>query len=115
MIDKYTRGGRKSSRKYLATQCRAEFEYKGSEYRAVVQNISDTGAGFRLEITCDEPKLAMGDEVVFDIHSSYGESKVTGKIVWTDSVGALYTWGIKFVDLSDDSKRLVANLLESTF
>ena len=75
----------------------------------------DTGAGFRLEITCDEPGLAVGDEVLFDIHSSYGESEILGKIVWTESVGALYTWGIQFVELSGDNKRLVADLLESTF
>jgi c-di-GMP-binding flagellar brake protein YcgR len=115
MADDFTRARRKSTRKYLATQCRVAFEYKGSEYRAVLQNISDTGAGFRLEITFKEPKLAVGDRVIFDVHSDYGESQITGRIIWTNSVGALYTWGVQFVDLSEDAKRLVANLLESTF
>jgi hypothetical protein len=115
VADSYEKPRRKATRKYLATQCRTNFEYKDKEYRGVLQNVSETGAGFRLEISFDEPDLVVGDLVDFHVSSRYGEGIFKGRVIWTNSVGALYTWGIQFVDLDKTARELVMNLMESTF
>ena len=106
---------RRAKRTELTTFCPTTFEYKGKSYRAVMQNVADLGAGFRVESASDEPQLENGDEVEFDIRTPYGPSRCTGKIIWTKKIGEYYTWGIEFTKLSDDNKDPLRCLMDSPF
>lgn len=106
---------RRAKRTELTTFCPTTFEYKGKSYRAVMQNVAELGAGFRVESTADDPQLEKGDEVEFDIRTPYGPSKCSGRIIWTKKIGEYSTWGIEFTKLSDDEKDPLRCLIDSPF
>jgi hypothetical protein len=111
-----TRGPRRrEQRKDLTTFCSAHFIYEGKPYRAILQNISSHGAGFRLEVSPEEPDLRSGDEVEFDVNTPYGQTTCNGRIVWTSRVGAFYIWGIEFTRISDSPEDPIRQLIESSF
>ena len=83
---------RRENRKDLTTFCSVLFQYGGESYRAILQNISQHGAGFRLEVSPQEPDLRVGDEVDYEVSTPYGQASCTGRIVWTSKVGAFYIW-----------------------
>jgi len=106
---------RRAKRTELTTFCPTTFEYKGKSYRAVMQNVAELGAGFRVESAADDPQLEKGDEVDFEIRTPYGPSVCTGKIIWTKKIGEYYTWGIEFTKLSEDNKDPLRCLIDSPF
>jgi len=106
---------RREQRKDLTTFCSVIFQYGGETYRAILQNISAHGAGFRLEVSPEEPDLRLGDEVNFEVSTPYGHTECTGRIVWTSKVGAFYIWGIEFTRLSDSPEDPIRQLIESSF
>ena len=106
---------RREQRKDLTTFCSVVFQYSGETYRAILQNISAHGAGFRLEVSPEEPDLRVGDEVNFEVSTPYGHSECVGRIVWTSKVGAFYIWGVEFTRISDNPEDPIRQLIESSF
>ena len=115
-MDSESRGPRRrEQRKDLTTFCSVNFQYGGEPYRAILQNISSHGAGFRLEVSPQEPDLRVGDEVEYEVSTPYGQTTCTGRIVWTSKVGAFYIWGIEFTRLDDNPESPIQLLIESSF
>lgn len=106
---------RREQRKDLTTFCSVLFQYEGKPYRAILQNISSHGAGFRLEVSAEEPELRVGDEVEFEVSTPYGQTTCDGRIVWTSKVGAFYIWGVEFTRISDNPEDPIRLLIESSF
>jgi hypothetical protein len=106
---------RREKRKDLTTFCSASFDYQGKKHRAILQNISQHGAGFRLEVSTQEPDLRVGDEVTFEISTPYGLTTCVGRIVWTNKVGAFFIWGIEFVRIPVNPEDPMHRLIESSF
>jgi len=106
---------RRAKRTELTTFCPSTFDYKGKSYRAVMQNVAELGAGFRVESATDDPHFENGDEVDFEIRTPYGPSTCSGRIIWTKKIGEYYTWGIEFTKLSDDQKDPLRCLIDSPF
>ena len=115
-MDSESRGSRRRERrKDLTTFCSVNFQYGEKPYRAILQNISSHGAGFRLEVSPQEPDLRVGDEVEYEVSTPYGQTTCTGRIVWTSKVGAFYIWGIEFTRLDDNPESPIQLLIESSF
>jgi len=106
---------RREQRKDLTTFCSVSFHYAGENYRAILQNISAHGAGFRLEVSPEEPDLRIGDEVSFTVNTPYGKTECSGRIVWTSKVGAFYIWGVEFTRISDNPEDPIRQLIDSSF
>jgi len=106
---------RREQRKDLTTFCSVAFQYAGESFRAILQNISAHGAGFRLEVSPVEPDLRVGDEVNFAVNTPYGSTECSGRIVWTSKVGAFYIWGVEFTRISDNPEDPIRQLIESSF
>jgi len=113
MADQKKRPHRRAPRKVPTAFVNVAFEFQGKEYRAVLQNISFFGAGFRLEVSLDEPDLKPGDEIDFFLSTPYGNANCTGRIVWIDQISALFAWGIEFTTLSNQTKALIQKLIDS--
>jgi hypothetical protein len=106
---------RRAKRTELTTFCPTTFQYNGKSYRAVMQNVAELGAGFRVESAADEPPLQNGDEVEFEVRTPYGSAKCSGRIIWMKKIGEYFTWGIEFTRLADDSKDPLRCLIDSPF
>jgi len=99
----------------LTTFCPAFFAHGGQEYRALMIDLSEKGARFRLEEydqTCD---FTIGEEVRFTIKTPYGESICTGAVVWARHLDEHHTWGVKFTELPTDEKDPLICFMDSTF
>lgn len=116
MAPGYEKPRRRGPRKTLTTFCSALVEYEGNTFRAVMKDVSLRGAGFRLEISLEEPDLRVGENIRVRVHSSYGDTDFQGRIVWVDNLGAYTVWGMEFIDdLPDQARALVGRLMDSTF
>jgi hypothetical protein len=106
---------RRAQRTELTTFCPTTFQYNGVEYRAVMQNVAELGAGFRVEVAADDPQMEIGSEVEFEVKTPYGPAKCSGRIIWTKKIGGYYTWGIEFTKLSEDKQDPLRCLIDSPF
>ena len=109
------RGGqrRKDIRERLPTKYPVDFDYQGQEYYALLENLSKNGAGMRSANPQSNPELQMGDEINFNVMLTFGVSKFTGTIAWTETVEDTACWGVEFTKLSDDENDPLRRLISS--
>ena len=99
----------------LTTFCPAEFAFEGRKYKAMMIDLSEKGARFRMEEYSQHCDLNVGDEVQFEVRTPYGVSLCTGGIVWAKHIDEHFTWGIRFTKVSSDEKDPLRCFMESVF
>ncbi|MBD3421172.1 MAG: hypothetical protein GF398_13735 [Chitinivibrionales bacterium] len=106
---------RRAQRTKLVTFCPTTFSYKDSRYRALMRDVSELGAGFKIEHSDEELVLEPNDEVAFNIKTPYGDSQCKGRIVWSRHFDETYSWGVQFTEISQDEKDPLRCLMDSPF
>lgn len=84
-----------------------------SEYSALMIDLSEQGAQFRLGSTDDAIPLSIGDEIDLDIKTPFGHSLVKGKVMWVDR-SFYFSWGVKFLNLSTNADEPLRSLMDSS-
>ena len=62
-----------------------------------------------------EPDLIVGEEITLDMNTPFGQSVCSGRIVWTNRVGAFYIWGLEYTQIADDPQDPLQKLIEESF
>lgn len=106
---------RKAQRAPLTTFCPVTFCYTGESYGAFMVDVSNTGAGFRLESHGVDLKLEEGKELLFHVKTPYGDSNCSGIIQWAVMDNGYCTWGVNFTQLSRDESDPLRCLIDSSF
>ncbi|MBD3347327.1 MAG: hypothetical protein GF401_19905 [Chitinivibrionales bacterium] len=106
---------RRVQRRKLVTFSPSTFSINGKEYRALMRDVSELGAGFKLDGPHEGLELEPGSEVAFAVRTPYGESQCKGKIVWSREEDDSYIWGMQFTELSQDEQDPLRSYIISPF
>lgn len=101
---------RKIERTPLQTFCPSILECNGTKYSALMMNLSEDGAMFRMNTD-----IEVGKEIQISIKTPYGKSECKGKVIWTKLIGEFYQTGIEFTELSKDYKDSLICFIDSPF
>jgi hypothetical protein len=106
---------RRIQRTKLVTNSLAHFTYQNKSYEALMCDVSELGAGFRIDSENAGLKIKRNDQVEFAIKTPYGDSTCKGKIAWFGHPGHSCSWGIEITELSKDEKDPLRCLMDSPF
>lgn len=106
---------RSSPRTPLATFCPTTFSYDGRGYEALMVDLSEVGAHFRLAEHEEHVDLPMGTELTLHIKTPYGETSCRGTVRWSRHLGDFYCWGVRLTELSDSPDDPLRALMNSSF
>ncbi|MBD3239469.1 MAG: hypothetical protein GF331_02715 [Chitinivibrionales bacterium] len=106
---------RSTARTPLATFCPTSFSYNGRTYEALMIDLSEIGAHFRLAEHEEHVDLPAGTELIFDIRTPYGETSCRGVVRWSRHLGDFYRWGVRFTSVSDNPDDPIRALMNSSF
>lgn len=96
----------------LMTFCLATFTYNGKPHEAMMMNVSELGARFRVSEYHERFSLRMGDELTVTIKTAYGITTIRGVVQWIQDLNDFYSWGIEF---NEPITEPLKNLLDSSF
>ena len=99
----------------ITTACTAAFAYHGIAFSAVMLDLSELGAKFRLNECVHPCELRMGDELSIEVITPYGTALCAGTIAWTQHSDELYEWGVCFTRLSPNPNDPLRSLMDSDF
>lgn len=105
---------RATPRSALTTFCPTTFTHHGEEHHAMMTEVSENGAKFRLSEHGKAMELPIGDTLAFSVKTPYGLSTCEGELKWARHLGDYYTWGIEFTSLSPDPDDPLRALLDSS-
>lgn len=106
---------RSAARRVLTTFCPASFAFEGNEYRALMTDLSESGAKFRLDEHLRECPMQEDYQIALEIRTPYGIALVHGTVVWAGHMDEHFYFGICFRNLSSNPLDPVRSLLDSTF
>ena len=106
---------RRVARTPIATNCPAHFMHDKIEQVCYMENLSEFGAGFRIEGQKIGSALAPNKEIAYTVKTPYGESECRARTVWSSKKDSGYVWGVEFTKLSDDKKDPLRCLVDSPF
>lgn len=106
---------RRVARCLLTTFCPATFSHSGQDHSALMTNVSQAGAQFRLQEHGRRCDLARGEEVDYRVHTPYGSTVCRGRTVWTRDIDGQWCWGVTFTKISDDPNDPLRALMEASF
>jgi hypothetical protein len=87
---------RRSNRREMTVLCTASFNLNEEARRAILLDLSDSGARFGSASAIGTLTFTPGQVADFELHTPFGMTSVQGKVVWTFADEVLYTWGITF-------------------
>lgn len=102
-------------RNILTTFCPASFEYNGKTYEALMSDLSDKGAGFKILGANVVLPFAAGEEITYTVRTPYGKSDCRAVTKWTQTDSASIAWGAQFTYLSEDKKDPLRCYIDSPF
>jgi hypothetical protein len=106
---------RRAERFNLVTNCPVIFEYHRRAYDAMMSDLSELGAGMRLNGTPEEFFLARNEEIAYAVKTPYGTSQFRAHTQWARKTEEGYEWGVEFSQLSKDDKDPLRCLIDSPF
>jgi len=106
---------RRTPRIPLTTFCPVSFDYKSHNYSAMMVDLSEKGARFRLSEYNQVCPVEVSDEISFDIKTPYGPSQCKGQVVWAQRLDDHFTFGVKFTEVPTDKDDPLLCLMDSTF
>ena len=106
---------RRKSRLILNTNCPTAFTIGDQSGNALMMNLNDLGAMFRVLKEDDSFTLVEGQEHEYNIQTPYGKSICRGRITWSKIINSSLCWGIEFTHLSEDAKDPLLCLMDSPF
>lgn len=107
-------GDRRTTQEERQTEfCPTVARVSGTEYSALMTDLSEQGAQFRLGSTDKSIPVNIGDQIELDIRTPFGKSSVKGTIMWVDR-SFYFSWGVKFIDLPGDKNDPLRSLMDSS-
>jgi hypothetical protein len=82
----------------ITTACRASFEFRGQERKALMIDLSTRGAGF-LVYQSAPFGMAPGELLAIEVVTPMGASRFVGRVVWQDQVTAGVRFGVEFAEI----------------
>lgn len=95
---------RRVKRIALSIFCAAVFNHKGKKQKALMQDVSERGAKFGIELRTDTQEMRTGDELSLQLSTPYGESSCKGKARWVSKTEQHLSFGIEFTEFAEDEK-----------
>jgi hypothetical protein len=77
--------------------CPASFVVDNKQERALLLDLSPTGAKFGTAVSRRDMGIAAGQVLDFNVNSPFGAGTCCGRVVWTRPDGRIYTWGVRFI------------------
>ncbi len=102
---------RRASRQEMTCVCATSFVDNYGEKRALLLDLSLTGARFGTAIDARDITLDRGQIVSFHVSTPYGAASWTGRVVWTCLAETIYTWGVQFTEIPDTDRGPLKRLL----
>lgn len=106
---------RTSQRVPLSTSCLVSFAHGGVLFSAVMMDLSERGARFRLNENAGQCSLEKNEEIACEITTAYGLSLCRGKVAWISRQDEFLEWGIEFTGLSEKATDPLRSLMDSEF
>jgi len=89
----------------MAVLCTTSFLLNGRERRAILLDLSSTGAQFGAASAVGAPSFVPDQVLSFYLYTPFGPATLEGRVVWSAADDVLYRWGVAFtrpVDLGRD-------------
>lgn len=102
---------RDAPRRELTVLCTTSFRLNDEEKRAILLDVSSSGARFGTAAAVGTLTLSRDQVLDFDLVTPFGVTTCKGRVVWADSDEVLYTWGVEFVDDSRTDADPISTLL----
>ena len=99
----------------LTTFCPASFALSGSEYRALMLDLSSTGARIRLDEHLHNCDVVEGTALALEVRTPYGVTLCKGEVVWLQHIDEHLHFGIRFTSLPSSADDPLRALIDSTF
>jgi len=106
---------RATLRAALTTFCPAEFTHEGAAHEALMTDLSEAGARFRLQEPGRRCALKRGEELDYRLHTPYGDTVCSGRVIWVRKIDDLWCWGVTFTRVSDQPGDPLRALIEASF
>jgi hypothetical protein len=106
---------RTSQRVPLTTSCLTSFACSGTLFTAIMLDLSEKGARFRLNENGVQCNLDKGEEIAYEVNTPYGISLCKGKVAWTSDHDGVFEWGIEFTGMSGSTEDPLRSLMDSEF
>jgi hypothetical protein len=106
---------RDKARLTLNTYCPVTMQFKNNSINALMTNLNDLGAMFRLFKQDDSFIMVEGEKYEFEVQTPYGKTSFQGRIVWSNIIDGFKCWGIEFTRLSKDEKDPLMSFIDSPF
>lgn len=98
-------------RREMTCVCATSFVDGYGEKRALLLDLSLTGARFGTAIDARDIALDRGQVVSFHVSTPYGAASWTGRVVWTCLSETIYTWGVQFTEVPEPAQGPLKRLL----
>lgn len=103
---------RRASREDLSVYYPTVFEHRGSEVRALLINLSQTGGKFQLQYVQQDLDLQKGDRLDLEIRTDLGILGISGVVTWHRKKETYTTWGVAFEKTTGEHRTFIKKLLE---
>ena len=87
---------RESVRRDLPVLCTASFRVATDETRAILLDISHTGARFGTATHTSSPAVTPNQFIEYEVTTPFGMTTCRGRVMWLASDDVLQTWGVRF-------------------
>lgn len=91
--------------------CPSRLNSDGRRYKALMMDLSERGAQFRVQEDGDLAELMVDDPIECSVKTAYGTAKCTGVVKWVDLQSG--TIGVVFSDMEKDEAEPLRTLLDS--
>jgi len=105
---------RHSNRREMTVVCATSFTVQDEQKRALLLDLSPSGARFGTAIDARSIGLHEGEVVDFHVSTPFGAATWTGKVVWTRLADTIYTWGVQFTEVLIRDKEPLDRLLSTS-
>jgi hypothetical protein len=106
---------RSTKRTPLTTFCPATFRHGRKKYSALMVDVSEAGARFRLQELTQTCELKVGTKLQVEIRTPYGPTQCRVAVVWAQHLDGYYNWGVRFISLPEAEDDPLRSLLQSSF
>ncbi len=93
---------RHAPRHEMNVVCTTAFEVGDTERRALLLDISRTGARFGTALNARDIGVSAGQVLHFYVSTPYGAGTWVGKVVWTRPDSRITVWGVEFTERPGD-------------
>jgi hypothetical protein len=102
---------RHEPRREMTTVCATSFHLGTNERRALLLDLSRTGARFGTALDASNITLNSGEVLKFHVSTPYGAATWTGRVIWTRLADTVYTWGVEFTRVLQPDEEPLKRLL----